>query len=77
MSNEQKRELVYLLHLYMHDLIRYDKTNRKKIEDVEKKGGYAWSIPDLETGVKSQYNHARCIERKLAKDVEETIRANV
>lgn len=68
MTDEEKKELVYLLQVYMHDLLSIDKSNQKYKDSDDK---WLW----YQSGVKAQYNHARCIEKKLAVEVEDMIYA--
>lgn len=69
MTDEQKQEFLYLLHLYMHDLLQSDKMNQKKHELPDKYLSYPMSY-----GVKAQYNHARCIEKRIALEVQDNIK---
>ena len=68
MKIEDKKTLYLLLNEYMGDLLNQDDENVQRQKDREKNG---WKLNNCQiTGVKAQFNHARCISRKLGADIE-------
>lgn len=75
MTHNEISELYRLLGNYAIAMIDLDAENKmrlKKRKANHNKEDYVYH-PELEciTGVKSQYNHARCILRILAKNIED------
>lgn len=68
MKIEDKKTLYLLLNEYMGDLLDQDDENVQRQKDRKKNG---WKLSNYPiTGVKAQFNHARCISRKLEIDIE-------
>lgn len=77
MTHDEISELYRLLGNYAIAMIDLDAENKMRLEKrkaKQKEKDYTYH-PELDriTGVKSQYNHARCILRILAKNIEEGI----
>lgn len=71
MNLSEKKTLYLLLNEYMSDLLDQDNENVKRQEDRKKNG---WKLSNCSiTGVKAQFNHARCISRKLEIDIEQNM----
>lgn len=66
MTDRDKQELVRLLALYQADLLN---KNQRNIARANTKGN------DFIFGVKAQYNHARCIIRKLSVEIEHGVKS--
>ena len=64
MTAKEQRQLYRLLQLYMAELIREDTFNRE-VRAPHKYLG--------RTGIKAQFNHARCIARRLGVKIEKEI----
>lgn len=65
MDIKTKQDLIYGLQLYMRELLEQDRKN-KELKDKK-------SYNAIEAGIKTQYNHARCIEQKLSREIEDEI----
>lgn len=63
MTNAEKKQLVSLLNKYMDELAKEDDSNKRMRKD--EKASY-W---ECKSGVKTQYEHARCIVRKLSVEI--------
>lgn len=71
MKTEDKKTLYRLLNEYMSDLLELDKENIKRRKDRKENG---WQVENYPiSGVKSQFNHARCIARRLGVEIENKI----
>lgn len=71
MRIEDKKTLYLLLNEYMNDLLKLNEENIKRRKDREENG---WRVENYHlSGVKAQFNHARCIVRKLGVDIEKDI----
>lgn len=74
MTIENKKNLFSLLNAYMIDLIKEDNENNEKRTKrmANRMSGAKEYDPELETtsGVKAQFNHARCIAKKLGVEIE-------
>lgn len=71
MRIEDKKTLYLLLNEYMNDLLKLNEENIKRRKDREENG---WRLENYPlSGVKAQFNHARCIVRKLGVDIEKEI----
>ena len=70
---KDKKTLYRLLNEYMNYLMELDDKNIENEKDRNKRG---WMIEN-ETiyGVKAQFNHARCITRRLGMDIEWELKA--
>lgn len=62
MTNHDKKQLVALLTTYMGELAQKDSANLLK----QRQGK---SLYECKSGVKTQYEHARCIVRKLSYEI--------
>ena len=69
MNLESKKALCALLHEYMDDLIFKGQTFDYKNWNLDKSKEYQ----KYGNGYKAQFNHARCIVRKLGVDIEKEI----
>lgn len=67
MMLSEKQELVRLLNLYQEELLMVNDDNFK-YKVTNDPPGYEWI-----RGVKAQYEHARIISSKLAKEIQEHI----
>ena len=68
---KDKKTLYRLLNEYMNYLMELDDKNIENEKDRNKRG---WMIENEPiSGVKAQFNHARCIVRKLGVDIEKEI----
>ena len=68
MKIEDKKALYRLLNEYMSDLLELDKENIKRRKDRKEHG---WQVENYPiSGVKAQFNHARCISNKLGVEIE-------
>ena len=63
MDIQDKKTLFRLLNQYMVELMALDNVNQQK----EK-------LSSFNVGIKAQFNHARCIAKKLGVEIEEQIR---
>ena len=71
MKTEDKKTLYRLLNEYMSDLLELDDENIKRRKDRKENG---WQLKNYPiSGVKAQFNHARCITRRLGVDIEKEI----
>lgn len=71
MKLEDKKALYRLLSEYMSDLLELDKENIKRRKDRKE---HEWQIENNPiSGVKAQFNHARCICNKLMVEIENEI----
>lgn len=61
MTNEEKKTLVQLLNKYM-DGLAMDDTENHRIAKTDK-----WH--EISRGTKAQYEHARCIVRKMSYEI--------
>lgn len=68
MKTEDKKTLYRLLNEYMIDLLKLDEENIKRRKDRKNNGWQAGNYPI--SGVKAQFNHARCISNKLGVEIE-------
>lgn len=66
MTLHDKQELVRLLNVYQSELIEQDRKNREYREKHREDTCY---YGPLYSGVKAQYEHARCISRRLGVEV--------
>lgn len=64
----EKQELVRLLNLYQVELLMANDNNFRFKRNTDPIIQYKWT-----TGVKAQYEHARIISSKLAKEIQEHI----
>ena len=71
MNLSEKKTLCKLLNEYMNDLLKLDEENIKRIKDWKENGWQAGNY--LISGVKAQFNHARCICRKLGVEIEKEL----
>lgn len=72
MTLQEISELVRLLNIYQMEMLEQ---NQKNIE--ESKRNRRWEIgSELVYGVKAQYNHARCITRKLSVEIGKELKSN-
>lgn len=76
MKLAEKTELIQLLNTYQNELLEENNRNIRKKNtrysaDARHKEGY---FPV--NGIKAQYNHARCIVRKLNVEIEKQILSN-
>lgn len=71
MTMGEMREFVRLLRKYQDDLLVLDANNKLMKKNSEKSNGYYCYDPHI--GIRSQYEHARLILRKLDKQVNEDI----
>lgn len=69
MTIDEKQELVKLLALYQHDLMKLDKENRA----YKERHPDDWLLPNQ--GVKAQYEHARIISTKLSVELGKSIKS--
>lgn len=68
---EDKKTLYRLLNEYMNYLMELDDKNIKNEKERKENG---WKIENYPiSGVKAQFNHARCIARRLGVDIEKEI----
>lgn len=68
MKLEDKKALYRLLNEYMSDLLELDKENIKRRKDRKEHG---WRVENNPiSGVKAQFNHARCICNELMVEIE-------
>lgn len=71
MNLSEKKTLYKLLNEYMADLLNLDEENFRRRKDREDHG---WNLNNCRImGVKAQFNHARCISRKLELDIEQNM----
>lgn len=63
MTNAEKKQIVSLLNKYMDELAKEDDSNKRMRKD--EKSSY-W---ECKNGVKTQYEHARCIVRKMSYEI--------
>lgn len=67
----EKKTLYRLLNEYMEDLLKQDDENVRRDKDRNEHG---WNLNNCRiTGIKSQFNHARCICRKLGVEIEKEL----
>lgn len=66
MTDKDKQELVRLLALYQADLLNKNQQNIARA--TTKRDSYIY-------GIKAQYNHARCIIRKLSVEIEHDVKS--
>ena len=73
MKTEDKKTLYLLLNEYMNYLMELDDKNIENEKDRNKRG---WMIENEPiSGVKAQFNHARCIARRLGVEIEWELKA--
>lgn len=71
MKLEDKKTLYRLLSEYMVDLLKLDEENIKRRKDRKENG---WKVENYPiSGVKAQFNHARCIYNKLGVEIENEV----
>lgn len=71
MKIEDKKVLYRLLNEYMNDLLKLDEENIKRKKDRKEHG---WCVDNNPiSGVKAQFNHARCISNRLVVEIENEI----
>ena len=68
MTSNEKIELYRLLQKYMTDLLDDDHENNKNYESRKRNGWQSDNQPI--SGVKAQFNHARCIMNRLGVQIE-------
>lgn len=70
---KDKKTLYRLLNEYMNYLMELDDENIENEKDRNKRG---WMIENEPiSGVKAQFNHARCIARRLGVEIEWELKA--
>ena len=70
---KDKKTLYRLLNEYMIDLLELDDKNIENEKDRNKRGCLIENEPI--SGVKAQFNHARCIARRLSVEIEWELKA--
>ncbi len=71
MTFEQKKQLNSLLNLYKKELLQADERN-KELKKATERGRWR----DYKYNLKAQYEHARCIQAVIDRQINDEINAN-
>lgn len=75
MQLAEKQELIRLLNKYQNELLEENSRNFEREIKRKENDSERWKVENFPVaGIKAQYNHARCIVRKLSVEVEKDIR---